>query len=158
MLIHRQKNVLLSSPLFWKKVKALVFFFSGALGKGFEAGEPESLVEAMRIGGAGGRSSSAIAKTVLVQKSTLPPNYWMTFCCLRACRNSTTANICRFTLKPSYFHSQFTAHTICEEVRWGEINCWILVMYSTPLPRGCKRLGRVVRSTFLRVSTPAKRK
>lgn len=71
--VKHRKSILLSSPLFWKNVKALVFFFSGALGKGLEAGETESLVEATRIGGAGGRSSSAIAKTALVQINRLPP-------------------------------------------------------------------------------------
>ena len=58
------------------------FFFSstGALGKGFEAGDiEESLVEVRRIGGAGGLSSSDILLQELIQSPRSPPNIQKSF-------------------------------------------------------------------------------
>lgn len=70
-------HFLSSSPLFWKNRNAAAFFFfssTGALGKGFEAGDiEESFVEVRRIGGAGGLSSSDILVWKLIWPLRSPP-------------------------------------------------------------------------------------
>lgn len=76
-------HFLSSSPLLAKNRNVAAFFFfssTGALGKGFEAGDiEESLVEVRRIGGAGGLSSSDILLQELSQSPRSSPNIQKSF-------------------------------------------------------------------------------